>query len=36
MIEDELIQVFKKNKENKFQMLRGIWSRKPKSHKNKD
>ena len=35
MIDDELIQVFNKNKENEYQILRGIWSHKPKSHKNK-
>jgi len=32
MIEDELIQVFEKQSENKFKILRGIWSHKPSSH----
>ena len=32
MIDDELMQVFNKIENNKFQMLRGIWSRVPASH----
>ena len=32
MIDDELIQVFEKESENRFKMLRGIWSHKPDSH----